>query len=269
MEAMESTAANNAKGVETGATRRGARELPFLCVVAIVAQTGESGFSRQILPPFLSRCCGCKCRTVWPRPLAERDHRLRQRSLRVIFRPIQPVLPAGRCLFRLKSGLAAAVQMIDTSILRVHQHGACITWNRPQSMDRSGGGLTSEIYAVVDRTGLPVRLALTAGAGRLLSRLESGTILLADRGYDADWIRALASERGAWANIPPRCNRNEPICFGPHLYRARNLVERFVNRITVSADRDANSRQTISPSYNWHSSGCGFALMGPRPRQTP
>jgi transposase len=51
-------------------------------------------------------------------------------------------------------------------------------------------------------------------------------MLLADRGYDADWIRTLAAEKGAWANIPPRCNRNEPICFSPYLYRARNLVER-------------------------------------------
>ena len=56
-------------------------------------------------------------------------------------------------------------------------------------------------------------------------------MLLADRGYDADWIRALAVENGAWANIPPRCNRNEPICFSPYLYRARNLVERFFNKI--------------------------------------
>jgi hypothetical protein len=24
---------------------------------------------------------------------------------------------------------------------------------------------------------------------------------LADRGYDADWIRAFASEKGAWANV--------------------------------------------------------------------
>jgi transposase len=44
-------------------------------------------------------------------------------------------------------------------------------------------------------------------------------------------IRALAAERGVWANIPPRCNRNEPICFSPYLYRARNLVERFFNKI--------------------------------------
>ena len=38
-------------------------------------------------------------------------------------------------------------------------------------------------------------------------------------------------KRRAWANIPPRSNRNEPICFSPYLYRARNLVERFFNKI--------------------------------------
>ncbi|MCP3463217.1 IS5 family transposase [Bradyrhizobium sp. CCGUVB23] len=132
----------------------------------------------------------------------------------------------------------AAVQMIDTSIVRVHQHGARISRNRRQSMEMSRGGLTRKIDAVVDNNGLPVRLALSPGeahdvrlAGKLLSRLKSGSMLLADRGYDADWIRELAMKKGAWANIPPKRNRNDPICFGPHLYRARNQVERFFNRI--------------------------------------
>ena len=132
----------------------------------------------------------------------------------------------------------AAVQMIDTSIVRVHQHGACITRNGRQSMGRSRGGLTSKIHAVVDNHGLPVRLGLTAGeahdnrlASELLSRLKPGSMLLADRGYDADWIRELAINKGAWANIPPKSNRKKPICFSPYLYRGRNLVERFFNRI--------------------------------------
>ena len=56
-------------------------------------------------------------------------------------------------------------------------------------------------------------------------------MLLADRGYDADWIRALVCQRGAWANIPPKRNRTEAPCFSPYLYRARNLVERFFNKI--------------------------------------
>jgi transposase len=70
----------------------------------------------------------------------------------------------------------AAVQIIDTSIVRVHQHAACIARNKRQSMGRSRGGLTSKIHAVVDTNGLPVRLALTPGethdnrlAGKLLS----------------------------------------------------------------------------------------------------
>jgi Transposase DDE domain len=62
--------------------------------------------------------------------------------------------------------------------------------------------VTSKIHAVVDSNGLPVRLALSPGevhdvrlAG-LLSRLKSGSMLLADRGYDADLIRELAKARG-------------------------------------------------------------------------
>jgi transposase len=75
-------------------------------------------------------------------------------------------------------------------------------------MGRSRGGLTSKIHAVVDSNGLPVRLALTTGeahdnrlARSLLSRLKAGSMLLADRGYDADWIRALVAKRQAWANV--------------------------------------------------------------------
>ena len=137
----------------------------------------------------------------------------------------------------LSSAHDAAVQMIDTSL------SACISTlrasrNQRQSMGRSRGGLTSKIHALVDSNGLPVRLALSPGeahdnrlAGKLLSRLKSGSMLLADRGYDADWIRELALKKGAWANIPPKSNRSDPICFSPYLYRARNRVERFFNWI--------------------------------------
>jgi transposase len=86
----------------------------------------------------------------------------------------------------------------------------------PETRDSRGHGvgLTSKIHALVDSNGLPVRLALSRGeahdnrlAGKLLSRLKSGSMLLADRGYDADWIRERAMKKGAWANIPPKSNR--------------------------------------------------------------
>jgi hypothetical protein len=89
-------------------------------------------------------------------------------------------------------------------------------------MGRTRGGLTSKISAVVNSNRLPVRLAQTAGevhdkglAGKLLSCPKSKTLLLADRGYDADWIRVFAVKKGEWANIPSRCNRSETIYFSP------------------------------------------------------
>src|SRR5689334_10914105 len=76
-----------------------------------------------------------------------------------------------------------------------------------QHMGRSRGGLTSNIHAIVDANGLPVQLALTPGeahdnrlCAQLLTGLQPKTMLLADRGYDADWIRALVTQQDAWAN---------------------------------------------------------------------
>lgn len=66
-----------------------------------------------------------------------------------------------------------AVQMIDTSIMRVHQHGACVTRNQRQLMGRSRGGLTSKIHALVDGNGLPVRLALSPGEAHDLRLAEN------------------------------------------------------------------------------------------------
>ncbi|CAM5272612.1 IS5 family transposase IS427 [Aquamicrobium terrae] len=143
-----------------------------------------------------------------------------------------------RIMNALASAHDATVQMIDTSIVRVHQHAACIANNGGQHMGRSRGGLTSKIYVVVDANGLPVRLGLTGGQAHdnrlcsiLLGNLPQDGRLLADRGYDADWIRAFVAERGAWANIPAKRNRKDPICFSAYLYRDRNLVERFFNKI--------------------------------------
>ena len=82
----------------------------------------------------------------------------------------------------------AAVQMIDTSMVRVHQH-ACIADSGNQAVGRSRGGLTSKLHVVVDGKGLPLRLGITAGQvhdNRLFSTLLRGltprTMVLADRG---------------------------------------------------------------------------------------
>jgi hypothetical protein len=52
------------------------------------------------------------------------------------------VIQAGawdRIMDALAAGYDAAVQMIDTSIVRVRQHGACVADNDQQDMGRSRG----------------------------------------------------------------------------------------------------------------------------------
>lgn len=105
-------------------------------------------------------------------------------------------------------------------------------------MGRSRGGLTTKIHALVDAEGLPIALKLTEGqahdgksASDMLNALVEGQILLADRAYDSDTLRQSLAERGAWANIKPMPTRKNVPSFSSHLYRYRNLVERFFNKI--------------------------------------
>jgi transposase len=69
----------------------------------------------------------------------------------------------SRIIDALAAAHDAAIQMIDTSIIRVHQQGACVTRNQRRSLGRSRGRLTSKIHTLVDSSGLPVWLALTSG----------------------------------------------------------------------------------------------------------
>ena len=105
-------------------------------------------------------------------------------------------------------------------------------------MGRSRGGLTTKIHALVDANGNPIALKLTEGqahdgrsADDLLDRLGPGQILLADRAYDSHRLRTALAERGAWANVKPMPGRVNIPAFSPFLYRYRNLVERFFNKI--------------------------------------
>ena len=65
----------------------------------------------------------------------------------------------------------------------------------------------------------------------MLATLGEGDVLLADRAYDSDALRADMAARGAWANVRPMPNRKQRFAFSPFLYRYRNLVERFFNKL--------------------------------------
>lgn len=103
---------------------------------------------------------------------------------------------------------------------------------------RSRGGLATKIHALTDANGLPVKIVITPGqthdikaAAELLADIRHGQMVLADRAYDADWLCAMVAGGGGWANSPPKRNQRDPVCFSPWLYRQRNLIERFLNKL--------------------------------------
>lgn len=63
----------------------------------------------------------------------------------------------------------------------------------------------------------------------LVSGIEAEHVI-ADKGYDSDGLVEVIEAAGAKAVIPPRSNRKEPRDYDRHLYKERNLVERFLNK---------------------------------------
>lgn len=60
---------------------------------------------------------------------------------------------------------------------------------------------------------------------------ESCDFLIADRGYDSDAFRTFIKNQNITAVIPGRQCRKVPIEIDKHIYKERNFVERFFNRI--------------------------------------
>jgi putative transposase len=85
--------------------------------------------------------------------------------------------------------------------------------------------------------GHPVALALSGSEASDSPRLPgliagvTTAAVLADKGYDADANRAAIRKAGAAPGIPPRKNRTQPVEYDRHLYKERNVVERYFARV--------------------------------------
>ena len=85
---------------------------------------------------------------------------------------------------------------------------------------------------------MPVRIVLSQGqssdktiAPTLIEGLKPNRDLVADRGYDARAIIDLVEARGGRAHIPTSRDRKVQRSVDYFIYRQRNLIERFFNKI--------------------------------------
>ena len=97
--------------------------------------------------------------------------------------------------------------------------------------------MSTKLHAATDAHGNPVRLLLGPGQRHDVTRgheLIEGfrpEAVIADKGYDAGHLHQAIHDAGAEAVIPARSNRKAPRAYDKVLYKERNLIERFFNKL--------------------------------------
>jgi transposase len=130
--------------------------------------------------------------------------------------------------------------MIDSTAVRVHQHGAGPAGGQlAQAMGRSRASLSTKIHLACDALGCPLGFLLTAAnvsdydqAKPLLrNHLRGPSAVIMDKGYDSDAIRAYVNQLGGTAVIAVNASRSKKPPFDQHLYRERHRIENLFARL--------------------------------------
>lgn len=106
-----------------------------------------------------------------------------------------------------------------------------------EALGRSRGGFSTKLHAAVDALGNPLGFVLTPGQCADITQAEAlvepyaAEAVIADKGYDSDAFVNFVKAREAEAVIPSKRNRKEQREIDRNLYKDRNKVERFFNRI--------------------------------------
>jgi putative transposase len=97
--------------------------------------------------------------------------------------------------------------------------------------------LSTKIHAAGDASGRPVRLIAGPGQENDMARAHElidglvATATIGDKSYDADPLEAKIIEQGGQVVIPPRRHRKTPRAYDKELYKQRNRIERFFNKL--------------------------------------
>ena len=90
--------------------------------------------------------------------------------------------------------------------------------------------LTDALGNLIDFRLLPGQAHDLRGTAALIERL-SGVQLLADRAFDANWLREALAKVAVEAVIPPKSNRRFPAKFDRDTYKWRHLIENFFGKL--------------------------------------
>lgn len=106
-----------------------------------------------------------------------------------------------------------------------------------QAIGRSRGGMTTKIMALADALGNLIDFRLLPGQAHdlrstavLIKGLTCGQFL-ADRAFDANWLREALTAAGIEMVIPTKSNRRFPAEFDRDTYKWLHLIENFFGNL--------------------------------------
>ncbi|WP_409568417.1 IS5 family transposase [Methylobacterium sp. J-072] len=139
-----------------------------------------------------------------------------------------------------KAGWSGEATAIDSTDVQAHRsaHGGK-GGARTQAIGPSRGGRTTKIHALTDVLGRPGVLLLTPGNASDVTSAPAvlaeapGRIrrLSADKGYDADWLRADLRAKSITPIIPGKRGRKKRIRHDKRRYRERWRIEATFSRL--------------------------------------
>ncbi len=130
--------------------------------------------------------------------------------------------------------------MLDSTVIHAYQHAAIAPINKgPESSEIGSleGQFFDQASAAADTLGNPSRLLggrvqendMVKGQG-FIDGIKPGTVL-ADRAYGADRLMDSVLDAGAEPVIPPRRHHKHQRAYDMVLYKERNTIERFFNKL--------------------------------------
>ena len=150
-----------------------------------------------------------------------------------------------------------ATWMMDATIIHASKAAAGARKKKndavaDQALGRSRGGFTTKLHLVCDQQGIPLAMCVTAGQVQEATQVEALMTqihlpqrrgrprcrpqhIIADKGYDAQWIRQYLRRRGIRPEIPNRATptgrqrrqRGPRPRYDRTLYKQRNVIERL------------------------------------------
>ena len=126
---------------------------------------------------------------------------------------------------------------VDSTFCKVHQ-SACSAW-KEQAIGASRGGKNTKIHVLVNERMQLLNVVLTGwhvhDSEAVIALLEGikldGKKILTDKAYSSEQIRFFIAEQGGVTCIPDKANFRIKHDFDAELYKQRNVVERFFQRI--------------------------------------